>query len=461
MTKYPLYVESGVAWMGELPSHWFIRKLSRSYSQIGSGTTPTSGEEKYHLNGSVNWINTGDLNDGILDSCSKKVTERALADYSALKIFPRGALVMAMYGATIGKLSILDIDGCVNQACCVLNSSRLFDNKYLFYWLFVNRPHIISMASGGGQPNISQELVRSLRVPCPSLYEQKKIVLYLDTKTSLVDETIRKKRRLIEILQEECISFINIAMAKGIEPVVRMKDSGISWLGEIPSHWKVTRLKYILSTQRGALKPGPFGSDLKTSDMVRDGKYKVYTQRNVIVQDVSVGEDTITEEKFRDLRVFEVNAGDILVTTRGTIGKTMVVPLNNPPGIIHPCLIRLRPDTNIVLTEWLVTYFNKTSYFKDAVNLQSNSTIIDVIYGYTLSEVKIPLPPTIKEQHEILNCIYDHLKVSEIAVTRLSREIELLQEYRTSLIYELVNGKRCVLSHEELEKLTKDQELVS
>lgn len=201
--------DSGVEWLGKVPEHWEVRKLGRSYSMIGSGTTPTSSEGKYYKEGTVNWINTGDLNDKVLNSCTKKVTEKALADFSTLKVYPTGSIVMALYGATIGKLSILNIEACTNQACCVLTKSPYFINRFLFYWLYANRPHIISLAYGGGQPNISQDLVRSLRVPSPPLKEQKTIISYVDLKLSNVDETINSYHKQILLLQEYRTSLIN------------------------------------------------------------------------------------------------------------------------------------------------------------------------------------------------------------------------------------------------------------
>ncbi|RYZ16823.1 MAG: restriction endonuclease subunit S, partial [Sphingobacteriales bacterium] len=159
--RYPSYKSSGVEWIGEIPAHWELRKLSRSFERIGSGTTPSVDNRSYYEGGTINWVNTGDLNDTFLTDTARRVTDIALHEHSALRIFPAGSVVMAMYGATIGKLSMLGIPACTNQACCVLTRSDYFDNKYLFYWLATNRQHIISMAYGGGQPNISQELVKS------------------------------------------------------------------------------------------------------------------------------------------------------------------------------------------------------------------------------------------------------------------------------------------------------------
>ncbi len=200
--------DSGVEWLGEVPEHWQVNKLSQSFSQIGSGTTPKSGSETYYEDGTINWINTGDLNDSIISECKRKVTLQALKDHS-LKVYRPGSIVIAMYGATIGKVSILNIEACTNQACCVLNKSKILNVKFMFYWFIAQRNFIISLSYGGGQPNISQDTVKSLRVYAPSFSEQKAIAHYLDTKTAQIDKIIQTINTQIEKLKELRKTLIN------------------------------------------------------------------------------------------------------------------------------------------------------------------------------------------------------------------------------------------------------------
>jgi type I restriction enzyme S subunit len=105
--RYPKYKASGVEWLGEVPEHWEVWKLTHAVETIGSGTTPKTDVREYYENGSHPWINTGDLNDGYLSACEKQVTDRALSEHTTLRMYPPGSVVIAMYGATIGKLSIL------------------------------------------------------------------------------------------------------------------------------------------------------------------------------------------------------------------------------------------------------------------------------------------------------------------------------------------------------------------
>ncbi len=194
--------DSGIEWLGEIPEHWVVKRLSWCFEIIGSGTTPKAGEEEYYYNGEFNWLLTGDLTDGEVWGTSKKITQKALDDYSSLKKYPANSIVMAMYGATIGKLGILKIPTTVNQACCVMTTPNHFNYVFAFYLLLAARKEIINMSYGGGQPNISQELIRSFRVQVPPLEEQQSIVYHIETECARIDAKKDKTKKLIDLLTE-------------------------------------------------------------------------------------------------------------------------------------------------------------------------------------------------------------------------------------------------------------------
>ena len=123
MKRYDKYKESGVEWIGEIPEHWEALKVSRVYGIIGSGTTPKTDSKDYYAEQGEYWLQTGDLNDGRIKDTSKKITIKALTDLR-LKKYSIDSLVIAMYGATIGKVGLLDIETTTNQACCVLSKSK-------------------------------------------------------------------------------------------------------------------------------------------------------------------------------------------------------------------------------------------------------------------------------------------------------------------------------------------------
>ncbi len=185
------------------------------------------------------------------------------------------------------------------------------------------------------------------------------------------------------------------------KPYPAYKDSDVEWLGEIPEHWAVKRLKYIVLQRPGAIKAGPFGSQLVSSEMI-GGNIKVYNQRNVIERDFTLGDDYVSVSKYEELSTFAVNPGDILLTTRGTIGRSFLLPDDIEPGILHPCLIRISPNLNMILGEFLVFLIQDSNLVQTQLSILSNATTIEVIYSDRLRRVSIPVPPVI-EQREILN----------------------------------------------------------
>lgn len=208
--------DSGIEWVGPTPTHWQVFKLSREFT-IGSGTTPRSDNPAFYDGGTIPWVNTGDLNDGDINSPNRCVTQVALELHTSLKIYGLDSVAIAMYGATIGKLGLFKITGCVNQACCVFSSPKRVLARFLFFWFLAMRQQIISLASGGGQPNISQETLRTLFMSAPTIEEQTKIVEFLTSRVSDFDTLISEAERGIELLQERRTALISAAVTGQID----------------------------------------------------------------------------------------------------------------------------------------------------------------------------------------------------------------------------------------------------
>lgn len=181
--------DSGVEWIGEIPEEWKCIKLAWLYPNMGSGTTPDTNNLNYYSENGTNWLQTGDLNDGMIIKTSKHITDLAIRE-RGLKIYPSGSVVIAMYGATIGKVGLLNIDTTTNQACCVLPMSEDMNNRFSFYVMQASKSSLVSKSIGGGQPNISQSIIKEHKIPVPSLNEQQAIADYLDKKTSQIDSSI-------------------------------------------------------------------------------------------------------------------------------------------------------------------------------------------------------------------------------------------------------------------------------
>ncbi len=212
----------------------------------------------------------------------------------------------------------------------------------------------------------------------------------------------------------------------------KYKDSGVEWLGEVPDHWRVGAIKYFVLPKNGAIKTGPFGSHLTSTDM-QSGTIKVYNQRNVIDSDFTNGDNFISEKKFAELASFEVFPGDLLITTRGTIGKTAILPDNAERGILHPCLLRLQPDNSQIDTRFLKTLIQESDVMKTQLSYLSNATTIEVIYSNKIASVIIAVPST-NEQYQILAFLDRETSKIDDLVGEQRRLIELLTEKRQAVI---------------------------
>lgn len=209
--------DSGVEWIGEVPTHWEVMKTSLAFLGIGSGTTPsTSRKEYYTEEDGLYWLQTGDLNDGEITDTSKKITSLA-ADECNLKFYPTDSVVIAMYGATIGKVGLLKISTSTNQACCVLPKSKLCIPAFAFYLFIGAKKQLLIDAMGGGQPNISQDIIKKLKVSIPPISEQRIIVGHIADEVSKIDAQISKANRRIELLNELKQSVITEAVTGKIK----------------------------------------------------------------------------------------------------------------------------------------------------------------------------------------------------------------------------------------------------
>lgn len=445
MKRYETYKDSGIEWIGDIPAHWSNVSL-KWISKIYSGGTPSKNKPEYWTDGTIPWLNSGTVNQGDITEVSEYITDEALANSSA-KWIPEKAILIALagQGKTKGMVAQTQFEATCNQSLGIIVPNYPELNRFLLYWLRKNYQNIRNLGGGDKRDGINLEMIGSIPVPLPTKEEQKATAKYLDKKTAEIDQLIAEKKKLVALYQEEKTAIINQAVTKGINSNVKLKDSGIEWLGDIPEHWEIKKIKHLLKKQKGAIKTGPFGSQLKNSDLSSSGDYKVYTQRNVLDNDFVRGIDRIDDEKFESLSGFEVFPKDILFTSRGTIGKCSIFPIDAEKGILHPCLIRIQIDEELVFHNWIVNYVNSSSFFIENVKLESNSTIIDVIYGGTLKEIIIPFPPK-EEQTQIVQHIEKETARIDVKIVKAEQYINLLTEYRTALISEVVTGKIKVIN---------------
>lgn len=223
-------VDTGQSWPATLPLGWTAQRVSWLFDATGSGTTPAS-DDADAFDGDIPWVTTGELREKAITSSGKKVSLETLRQYSALRVHPAGSLLIAMYGATIGRLGWLEVPATVNQAVCVMSGYKAGPLRFPYYALLAARPYLLTLASGGGQPNINQDKIRSLRLPVPPSAEQERIVAELDHTLEAEYALRRDVERSIELARERRSALISEAVtgqidatAQGVSAADHLRD---------------------------------------------------------------------------------------------------------------------------------------------------------------------------------------------------------------------------------------------
>jgi type I restriction enzyme, S subunit len=201
--------DSGVNWIGEIPSHWFCVGTNKLYHDLGTGTTPQSDSSEYYDENGYYWITTTDLNEGVMYDTLSKITDKSLVDYPNLRLYPSGSIFISMYGGRIGKLGISTFDSYCNQSVCVLPNNSSINVKFYYYWFLGFQDFVKSLGRGGGQPNINKDMIKQFPTVKLHISEQMEIVEYLDRETELIDKTVSIEERKIELLKEYKQSLIS------------------------------------------------------------------------------------------------------------------------------------------------------------------------------------------------------------------------------------------------------------
>jgi type I restriction-modification system len=408
--------------IGEVPSHWEVMKTSLAFHGIGSGTTPsTSKKEFYDDNDGYYWLQTGDLNDGLINDTSKKITKLAISQCN-LKFYPIDSIVIAMYGATIGKVGILGIKTATNQACCVLPANKNMNFKFAFYEFLACKPALLVSAIGGGQPNISQDVIRKQKIAIPPLLEQNIIATYLDKKCSEIDNVISAQQKRIALLQELKQSVITHAVTKGLNPNVEMDATEEDWINRLPASWGKAKLKYYIHLVNGRAYSQP--------ELLSEGKYKVLRVGNFFTNDTWYYSNMeLEEDKY-------CNNGDLLYAWSASFGPYI---WNQDKTIYHYHI-------------WKVCYKEcmDKMYVYYLLKAITNFKLGD-IHGSTMVHITkesmnnsvIPIP-SFDEQKDIATFLDKKCASIDNALTKAQHQVELLQKYKQSLITEVVTGKRKV-----------------
>ena len=426
LKPYADYKESGLPWLGQVPGHWEVRRLKQVSASFWGGGTPQSGNSNYYCdppNGHP-WLMISDLtHQRRVRRTRKHLTEAGLASRN-LKLLPAGTVLFSMY-ASLGTASILDVPAAVNQAIIGISPRRLIlSSDFALYALEQQKSSLLALASSSTQANLNAEKVRSLPIPLPPPDEQAAIVRFLDWANGRLERAIRAKRKVIALLNEQKQAIIHRAVTRGLDPFVPLKDSGVPWLGEIPTHWEVERTKNLFRL-RLEKSGSAHGQELLS----------IYTHIGVRPRKdlEQKGNKASTTDDY-----WIVHKGDLVVNKllawMGAIG------VSNFDGVTSPAYDILMPIRQIC-SDYYHHLFRTKLYSR--IFKQRSRGIMDMrlrLYFDQFGQIPIPVPP-VDEQIAIVAFYESETADITGAISRLEREITLLREYRTRLVADVVTGK--------------------
>ncbi len=418
-------------WLGEIPSRWELKRMKHIF-YISKNISDSPDEEDV-LSLTFGGIIKRDIskNEGQLPESYK--------GYS--KIYPDD-IVMNPMDLKSGWIDKSEFEGIISPSYYVLKPySSSVDIQYFTYQFQRHYRERIFFPFGHGVSydyrwGLGKETLLNFPVISPPFSEQKQISQFLDRKTQKLDELIEKTEQKIELLKEKRTSLINHCVTKGLNPNVEMKDSGVEWIGEIPSGWDIKKVSWISSlvTQGG----NPNYSLGQESDEYRVLKTKSLYDDVIYYND----SDKISEETFLGEPKSKLLKGDFLISIvgKGSIGKTNVFNPSDDNNYIYSrslgC-IRFKEIVNVYFSK----YIFQSTRGKEIIDLGiKGSTGQEVVQTTYLKELRVQVPP-LPEQQQIIEYLDEQIQKIDTTIEKETKRIVLLKEYRQSLISEVVTGK--------------------
>jgi type I restriction enzyme S subunit len=431
---YPAYKDSGVAWLGEIPAHWEIKRLKRVF-RVVNGSTPASGEPTF-WDGEIPWVTPEDLGELLSPTIAETRRNITAAGYRSCgtTIVPAGSLVLSTR-APIGHLAIAGMDLCSNQGCRSLVLRDAASRKFFFYKLLAARPELESLGQGSTFRELAKGTLENIGLASPPEPEQRVIAAFLDRETARIDALVAKKVRLIELLQEKRTALITRAVTKGLDPTVPMKDSGVEWLGGIPAHWDTTFLDKLIDPLRrityGIVQPGE--PDPEGIPMVRGQNYsRGWTPLEEIFR-VSPA----IEAPYRRARL---KSGDIVMTIVGAgTGNVAIVPNWLSGANLTQTTARIALDMRSGDNRYFA-YQLQSVVGTVSVELTVKGAAQPGLNLGHIAKYRVVVPPA-PEQKRIADYLDRETAKLDTLVAKIHEAIKHLNEYRTALISAAVTGK--------------------
>lgn len=430
--KYPVYKDSGIEWLGDIPEHWQLKRL-KDFSVIVRGGSPRPAGDLKFYEGNIPFLKVGDLTSNeelYLSTYTHTIKEAGLTN---TRLISKNTLLLTNSGATLGIPKICTFETTFNDGIAAFTHLRNASQIFLFYFLKSQTKWYLNQASfGQGQPNLNIEIISNTFIPYPPISEQKSIANYLDTKTAQCD-------RKIDLLTQKATqygklkqSLINETVTRGLNKSVPMKDSGIEWIGEVPEHWTVSRIKNITKTKSG-----------NTPKSGTDEYYENGTHFWIRTTDLNNNRLFSSEFKVTDLAI--ENNGLAFIPPKsillamyggmGTIGKNSILEVL---ATINQSVCAIFPNNKKFDSTYLWYYFR---FFRPHWEIFADSARKDPnINQESIKRLWIPLPP-VSEQKAIADYLDKKTAQIDQIIQTINTQIEKLKELRKTLINDVVTGK--------------------
>jgi type I restriction enzyme S subunit len=429
---YPVYKDSGVEWLGDVPEHWDARQLKflcTCNDEVLSDSVNPDYEIEYVDIGSVSAVEGVTKTENMTFANSPSRARRIVRDGDVI------ISTVRTYLEAIAPVDNPPENLIVSTGFAVIRPNQFLQKGYAAYCLRANGfiKEVVARSVGISYPAINASDLVNIKTPEPSFPEQQKIAQFLDHETAKIDTLIEKQQRLIELLKEKRQAVISHAVTKGLNPNAPMKDSGVEWLGEVPEHWNYGRLIYMCERLVDGTHHSP--------ESHFQGDYLYITAKNIKENGFDFSEITyITKEDHKQIfSRCSVQKDDVLYIKDGaTAGIAMVNYLNDEFSLLSSVAL-IRPMKSKIISRFLAYHLNASQFKNNVLNQLVGGAMtrftLDMISRFILS-----LPP-IDEQNQIVDFLNNETVKFDNLIEKSNSAIELMQERRTALISAAVTGK--------------------
>lgn len=433
--RYPRYKDSGVVWLGEVPEHWTLPMIKGIASFSGGGTP--SRDNIAYWNGDIPWVSPKDMKAERITGAEESITEDGLKN-SASNLLPPDRVLMVVRSGILKHtipVAINERDVALNQDMKALtfDGQKCIPQFFLRWVQGFNDQLLLAWAKQGATvESIEHAYVAKTIIPLPDVVEQTRIAAFLDRETATIDGLIAEQQRLIDLLNEKRQAVISHAVTKGLNPQAPMKPSGIEWLGDVPAHWVIKPLKYLMSLTSG-------GTPSRDNLSYWDGAVPWASSKDLKKDDLDDTQDHITQKALDDGAAELVPPGSILTVVRGMILlHTFPVVVARVPMAINQDLKAILPTAAITadFLAWLLR--GASDEVLSRTDEAGHGT--KVLRMDSWLAMQVPVPPE-REQVLIVAEVIKRLGDIDALIAEAQRAIDLLQERRTALIAAAVTGQ--------------------